>query len=196
MKKTILATLALTTLSLNTMAMSNPFSGPLLIGKSKSDIMVSFYGAPAKKVFTILAVKAVKTKSTDGKNATLKEGSDISCLKLDSSDEVNCRILLNTKGDIETLADLKINDKKLTEGFATGGGLNDYANVTLNGLAANELIKLLKDAKVKTKRTGSLLTTTKSGLSVSCVGSAEVAVTTTCQISVNANGNVSGNLLK
>lgn len=196
MKKTLLSILALSTISFGAMAMGNPFSGPLLVGKTKSGILVSMYGYPAQKIFSTLAIKAQKSKTSDGKNALVKEGTDISCIKKESNGETNCRLLLNSKGDIEGQADLAVNDKKLVEGFATGGGMNDYVNVTLNSQAANELMKLLTDAKKTSKRTGSLLTTTKTGIAMACVGSAEVAVTTTCRISVNANGNVSGNLLK
>jgi hypothetical protein len=196
MKKLLASTIVLSVMSMNSFALANPFSGALTVGKVGTSTLITFSGAPAKSTFKVLAVKGDSVRLNSNTTGILKNGTDVSCLQVTGVDAYECKLLINSKGDSEKLTSYKMTASKKSEGFATGGGLNDYINLTLNGLAANDIAKNLKDAKTSSKRTGSLLTTSKSGLAIRCNTSAEVAISSVCQLSIQSNGNVDSNFLR
>jgi hypothetical protein len=201
MKKLLGTTLLLSTLSLSAFAgngtkIANPFSGEFKAGKVGTNLLLTLSGAPAKKAFQVLAGKGTSVRLNSNTVGILKTGSDVSCLSVSGVDAFECKLLLNSKGDAEKLESFKVEAAKTTVGYNTVSGLNDYANMELTEVSTHTIYDFLKNAKKTTKRTGSLLTTRVSGLSVSCMNTAEVAVSTTCRLSISANGNVEGNFAK
>lgn len=164
------------------------------IGKAT---LITISGAPAKKIYSVLAMKGDFVKLNTNTVGTLKSSPEISCLNVSGVDAYQCKLLVASNGRAEELKSFNVNAKETKEAILVeAGGMRDYANVTVTGEAAKLIMKNLTSAKTTSTRHGSLITTVTLGQSIQCSYTAEVALVYSCRFSVSANGNVEPNFAR
>jgi hypothetical protein len=194
MKTLVMSALVLSAITSASFAKES--AGSATAGNIGKSTLISISGAPAKKIYSILAMKGDFTRLNSNTVGTLKTSPEISCLNVSGVDAYQCKVKVASNGRAE---EIKFSETAKTTKEAIlveAGGMNDYANVTITGAAAKLIMDNLKAAKTTSKRTGSLITTTTMGESIQCTFSAEVALNYTCRFSVTANGNVEANFAR
>lgn len=194
MKKMILASMVLSTLSYATFAKDS--AGIVTSGSVGKSTLITISGAPAKKIFSSLAMKGDFKRLNSETVGTLKSSPEISCLNVTGVDAFQCKILIAANGNALAIKDFSITTATPKAGTIDAGGMIDYTNVTIGGQAAQLLMKSLTEAKATSTRQGSLITSVRMGGSVTCTSSAEVALVTNCRLSVTSNGNVEANFAR